>query len=488
MDTTTLLSSLDRFQGRRILCVGDIMLDRFIYGTVNRVSAEAPIPILNITSHTSMLGGAGNVARNVAALGGQARLVGVVGNDANGRELEYLADRESGLDGKFLTLMDRPTTVKSRYIANGQQLLRTDEEIVEPLGQTTIEKLLENVKLFVNDCDVVLISDYAKGVFDDTTLQKIIALGKTAGKPILVDPKRDDFTFYSDATVLTPNRIELGAAAGRVVEEDEDVVIAAKTLSTACNIDALLVTRSERGVTLVAKGQKATHVASRALEVFDVSGAGDTIIATLAVALASGASLKCGAHLANTAAGVAVGKIGTAVVSCQEIALALIDSAPSITSNKVVSDQIASQRTKTWRDKKLRIGFTNGCFDLLHAGHVKSLNEARTLCDRLVVGINSDETVARLKGPNRPVQSEAARASVLAAMSAVDLVVVFNEETPIPLLEELRPDVLIKGGDYTIETVVGAALVIGYGGKVCLTGHVDGYSSSEIISRVIKAK
>ncbi|HZD26367.1 MAG TPA: D-glycero-beta-D-manno-heptose-7-phosphate kinase [Alphaproteobacteria bacterium] len=483
-DGIALHAILDRFPGARILCVGDVMLDRFVYGRVERVSAEAPIPILRVERQFAMLGGVGNVARNVVALDGQVTLVAAVGDDATGREIEALAAAEPRLTARLVRDATRSSTLKARYLAAGQQLLRADEESSGPLAPAAAAELVEQVKGALPDCDVVVLSDYAKGVLSADLLADVIAAAQAAAKPVVADPKRPDLSAYAGVQVLTPNQAELALATGLPCGSDDEVVEAARQVMDGSDIAALLVTRSEHGASLVAHEGAVAHLPARALEVFDVSGAGDTVVATLALALGASATLEAAAYLANAAAGLVVGKVGTAVVGRDELGAALLSAEVHESERKVASRERAAEIVAAWQARGLKVGFTNGCFDLLHPGHLLLLREARAACDRLVVAINSDASVKRLKGPDRPVQDEAARAIVLAGLQVVDLVVVFDEDTPVPLLERLRPDVLLKGGDYTVDQVVGAEVVRAYGGEVRVTGHMAGHGSSRLIARM----
>jgi len=483
-DGPALHSLLDALAGARVLCLGDVMLDRFIYGQVQRISAEAPIPVLRVADSSAMLGGAGNVARNVAALGARVTLVAAAGDDAAAEELQALAAQDTGTSLRLVLEPGRTTTVKSRYIAAGQQLLRADEEVTGAISDATAEAVLAELRAAMAECDVVVLSDYAKGLLTDRVIGEAITLARNAGKPVIVDPKRADLTAYRGAAVLTPNRSELAAATGADCDSDAAVEAAARGVIADADIAAVLVTRSERGSSLVQADGAVTHLPTRALEVFDVSGAGDTVVATLAVALAAGADLEAAAQLANAAGGVVVGKVGTAAASRDDLAAALLAAEAQASESKVVSRHQAAERVAAWRAKGLRIGFTNGCFDLLHPGHVLLVQEAKAGCDRLVVAINSDASTRRLKGPERPIQDEAARALVLASLQVVDLVVIFEEDTPVPLLELFKPDILFKGGDYALDQVVGADVVRDYGGEVRVTGEIRGMASSVLISRM----
>lgn len=475
---------IERFGDARILCVGDVMLDRFVYGDVERISAEAPIQVLRVRSESAMLGGVGNAARNVVALGGRAVLVAAVGDDEAGGQITDLARSEGQLDGRLIVESGRRSTVKTRYFASGQQLLRADEETTRSLGDDTARRLVSVVESALAEVDVLVLSDYAKGVLGSGVIRAVIDAARAADIPVIADPKRIDFETYAAASVLKPNKAELASATNLPCESDQEIEAAARKAISHCGIDAILVSRSQRGMTLVERDAPALHLPGRALEVFDVSGAGDTVIATTAVSLAAGADLAAAARLANIAAGVVVGKVGTAVVHRDELSSAVLAAEVSTSEAKVVSPEAAAEGTARWRAQGLKVGFTNGCFDLLHPGHVSLLTEARTVCDRLIVGLNSDDSVRRLKGDDRPVQSETARALVLASLSLVDLVVVFGDDTPIPLLELLRPDVLIKGGDYSLDEVVGADVVRAYGGEVKLAALVPGHSSSNVIAKM----
>jgi D-beta-D-heptose 7-phosphate kinase/D-beta-D-heptose 1-phosphate adenosyltransferase len=483
-DGHVLHSLIERLPDSRILCVGDLMLDRFIYGRVERISAEAPIQVLHVSSERAMLGGVGNVARNVAALGGRAVLVAVVGDDAPGREITAMAGDEERLDARIAVETGRKSTVKTRYIAAGQQLLRADDETTRPVADDTAEHLAARIESSIAEVDAVVISDYAKGVLVDGVLRAVIDAARAAGVPVIADPKRADLRAYAGVTVLKPNQAELAAALNLPCDSDDEVVTAAREAVGEYGFDAVMVSRSQQGICLVTRHGEPLQLATRAREVFDVSGAGDTVVATTAVALAAGADLAAAAQLANIAGSIVVGKLGTAVVTRDELASALVAAEVSSSEAKIVSAQAAADAVARWRSQGLKIGFTNGCFDLLHPGHVSLLTEARASCDRLIVALNSDDSVRRLKGDDRPVQTETARALVLASLSMVDLVVIFGDDTPIPLLELLKPDVLIKGGDYTVDQVVGADVVRGYGGAVKLAALVPGHSSSEVIARM----
>ncbi len=479
---------VERFPEARVLVLGDVMLDRYVHGRVERMSPEAPAPVLRLARSTAMAGGAGNVARNIAALGGKALLIGLVGEDAAGRELAAMLGEQHNVTARLIVDPGRPTTVKTRFVAERQQLLRVDDESAAPAAGESAAGLIAALKAALGSVDIVLFSDYAKGVLADETLQRAAAMVRNAGKRLIVDPKSRDLSRYAGADLLTPNRGELAAATGISGEDDEAVVAAARRAIESAGVAAVLATRSERGMTLVERDGEPLHLPAEAREVFDVSGAGDTVIATLATALAVGADLAQAARVANVAAGIVTGKLGTAVVHPADLLGALQARAVLATEAKVVALETALERIQRWRAAGGRIAFTNGCFDLIHPGHVALLGQARGAADRLVVGLNSDVSVKRLKGPERPVQNETARGIVLASLSAVDLVVVFDEDTPIELIRAIRPEVLVKGADYRIDQVVGAELVQGYGGRILLADLLQGHSTTGTIARVERGR
>ncbi len=466
-----------------VLCLGDAILDRYVYGTVDRVSPEAPIPILRIAHERTMPGGAGNVVRNLAALGARGHFLSIIGADAAGRELAALLAAVDGVELRLVVEEGRETSVKTRFVAGTQQLLRTDRESIAPISAASETALLAALAEAGPEAPVLVLSDYGKGVLSDRVLEDAIRTSREIGRRVIVDPKRPDYAAYRGADLVTPNRAELAAATRMAVASDDEIVAAAKALIDACGFAAVLATRGSAGMTLVTREGKADHLAAAAREVFDVSGAGDTVVATMAAALAAGLPLVEAAALANAAAGIVVGKAGTAVAHAQELRAALESRSPAGTETKIAALPEALERIEAWRRQGLRIGFTNGCFDLLHPGHVALLSQARAASGRLVVGLNGDASVARLKGAGRPVQDERARALVLASLASVDLVVAFAEDTPLRLIEAVRPDVLVKGADYTLSTVVGAELVQGYGGKVLLAELTPGHSTTATILR-----
>lgn len=473
-----------QFQGAKVLVVGDIILDRYVKGGVHRLSPEAPIPVLRPNDRHATLGGAANVALNIATLGGQAILAGVIGDDDAGAEVRHLVERTPGIEAALVTVPGRPTTSKTRFMTGSHQLLRLDEETTTPLDAGPTAAILVQIGKALEAAQVIVLSDYAKGVLCDAVLAEAIAMAKAAGRLMIADPKRPDFAAYRGATILTPNEHEVRLATRIDAEHDSEADRAGRAALEATDGEAVLVTRSAKGLTLVRRDRTALHLPTRAQEVADVSGAGDTLVAALAVSLAAGAPLPAAAMLANATAGISVAKPGTATVSQQELLSSLHLDDLVATDRKVASLPEAMTRVASWHAQGLKVGFANGCFDLIHPGHVKLLSEARAACDRLVVALNTDASVKRLKGPTRPVQNETARATVMASLAPVDMVILFDEDTPLEAIRALRPDVLVKGSDYTIEQVVGADLIQSWGGRVVLAQLQEGHSTSGTIRRM----
>jgi D-beta-D-heptose 7-phosphate kinase/D-beta-D-heptose 1-phosphate adenosyltransferase len=472
------------FHSARVLVIGDIILDRYVTGTVHRLSPEAPIPVLRPANNRCTLGGAANVALNIATLGGQAILIGVVGNDTAGEEVARLLKATAGIESALVRIANRPTTSKTRFMTGSHQLLRLDEETTQPLDSDGLDAVMAAVERGLDAADVIVLSDYAKGVLCDDVLAAVLARATQAGKLVVADPKRADFSAYRGAAILTPNEHEVRVATRIEADHDVEADRAGRVALEATGGEAVLVTRSAKGLTLVCRDRDALHIPTRALEVADVSGAGDTLVAALAVALGAGAALADAAMLANATAGISVGKQGTATVSRQELLDALHLDDLVTTDRKVVGLEEAIEKIADWHRRGLKVGFANGCFDLIHPGHVRLLSEARAACDRLIVALNTDASVKRLKGESRPLQNEMARATVMASMAPVDLVTLFDEDTPLEMITALRPDVLVKGSDYTVEQVVGSDLVQGWGGKVVLVTLREGHSTTGTIRRM----
>lgn len=472
------------WHGRRVLVMGDVMLDKYIHGTVERISPEAPVPVVRGSHATHCPGGAANVAMNVAGLGAKATIVGFVGEDEDAEALDSdLA--AAGVCPSFVTLPQFPTTSKLRILSSNQQMLRLDFEKVGPAPQEAYEELIERAREVIPTCSAVVLSDYAKGVLSDHVCAVVIHDARRLGIPVLVDPKSPTFEKYRNATTVCPNLKELSIVAHESSEDVDKLLSKCERFVEEYGFDFLTVTLAEKGMAVIGKGRK-KYAAVAARQVFDVSGAGDTVIATLALCLACGIEIEVAMELANVAAGVVVGKIGTSPIEQSELIGVLWADDALHANEKIISRNRLRARLATWRAAGQRIVFTNGCFDLLHVGHINLLERAHRQGDRLIVAINSDDSVRRLKGPTRPVVGEQERARVLAALIAVDAVLTFDESTPLELIRVIRPDVLVKGSDYTEDEVVGASDVKSWGGRVCLIPLVEGFSTSGLIAEAVR--
>jgi len=484
--------ALSKAIGRQtVLCVGDLMLDEFVYGEVSRISPEAPAPVIAVQRSESNIGGAGNVARNVAALGANCIFVGLIGNDATGEILNAALAKEARIEPRLIVDPDRPTTRKVRFVSEhfSTHMLRADWEQAGPASTEIEQKLIDCIVSQLPRVDIVLLSDYAKGVLTPRVIRSVIDAAKARGTRVIVDPKNLNFEVYRGATLLTPNRKEFAEATRSRAANETEIAAAAQQAMQLVDCEALLVTQSEHGMTLIPRQGHAIHVPAHQVKVRDVSGAGDTVAAVIAVLLAAGADWEVALRSANAAAAVAVSKKGTATVSFAELRRRILPEASLAAEEKIVSASAdLASRLVEWREQGLRVGFTNGCFDILHPGHVKVITEARANCDRLIVGLNSDASVKRLKGEGRPVQDERARAEVLAALEAVDLVAIFEEDTPLDLITQIKPTVLIKGGDYTREQVVGHEVVEASGGEVVLVNILPGFSTTSLVARARNGK
>lgn len=473
------------WSGKRVLVVGDVMLDRYIWGEVGRISPEAPVPIVRTTRQSAQPGGAANVAMNLAGLGAQTVLAGFTGGDDDETALaECLHRREVAT--AFVACADFPTITKTRILGGQQQLLRLDSERLAQHEAADYDRLMERVLKNIAGCDAVILSDYAKGALTPQLCRAAIDAAKSRGIPVLVDPKNTDFNRYRGATAICPNQGELAAAArlqgDAVSGRLDDLLTAGETMAQAFDLRFLIPTLSEKGIALLRPGYRYIAPAV-ARQVFDVSGAGDTVIAVLALCLASGLLPEAALQLANIAAGIVVGKVGTVPVEKHELLAALTPEFAVHAEDKVVTRAELLTRVAQWRAAGGRVVFTNGCFDLLHLGHITLLEQARRLGDRLIVAVNGDAGVRALKGPGRPIVEARQRARMLAALAAVDAVVVFDEPTPVDLIAAARPDFLVKGGDYNPETVLGAEEVRSWGGQVRIVPLVKGCSTAALLDK-----
>jgi D-beta-D-heptose 7-phosphate kinase/D-beta-D-heptose 1-phosphate adenosyltransferase len=495
---STLPLIVGHMEGKSILLVGDIMLDRFVYGDVHRISPESPVPVLSVRREAPMLGGAGNVLANLHGLGIKASIITVTGRDEEAATLRAMVAACGANPETLLAMQDRPTTVKTRFIASNQQLLRADYERAHPVSGDAQEQIVTLATQALGSVQAVILCDYGKGVLSGSVIQKIIGAARKAGIPILVDPKGRDFSIYKGADIVTPNRKELSDATGLPASSDDEVADAARALIRSSGIGAVIATRSQDGMTIM-QGDMPVHLGTEAREVFDVSGAGDTVIACIAAGLAAGANLREAAMIANYAAGIVVGKIGTAPIRRDELLSALDRRDAALFRNNENFDSAhharicgwdeAAEQVARWRARGLKIGFTNGAFDILHSGHVGYLNQARSRCDRLVVGLNCDDSIRRYKSPDRPINNEDSRARVLGALGCVDLVVIFGRtpeenDTPLELIKKLTPDLLVKGADYTVDKVAGADYVLSTGGEVWLAPLEEGKSTTATIQKM----
>lgn len=473
------------FKDTEVLVIGDILFDRYLWGKVERISPEAPVPVVKLYKRSHMPGGAANVAANLSALGIKARLAGFVGSDYEGNLLLGELGSRKVETGGVKRLPDRPTITKTRIIGGHQQVVRVDDEDLSPYDPVMLENFMNEIAPLVESGPgAVILSDYGKGLFSSDVTKRLITMCRKRKIPVLVDPKGTDFGRYSGATVMTPNQKEFSEALGRTADSVEDIVEGGVGMCRDMDLDFLVVTRGERGMILLDETGY-LDIRAHAKDVFDVSGAGDTVIATLAGALACGLPMDDSARLANLAAGIVVGKVGTAPVERNELLETLSLSEELLPAEKVCgSAEELLPRVEKWRREGRSIAFTNGCFDIIHSGHIMYLEQSAREGDKLVVGVNSDASVRRLKGQSRPVNRERDRLSVLAALSCVDAVVLFEEDTPVELIDKIRPDVLIKGNDYTENEVVGASMVKSWGGRVVLVPILEGRSTTGIIERI----
>lgn len=469
---------LPDFASSRVLITGDVMLDSYWHGATARISPEAPVPVVQVQQQESRIGGAGNVAVNAASLGAQTSLIGLVGDDAAATELRALL-RQHSIQAQLHTVQGGRTITKLRVISRHQQIIRLDFDDHFPTADpAAIATLYARA---AQQADAVILSDYAKGALRD--VQGLIAVARQRDLPVVVDPKGTDFARYRGATLVTPNLAEFEAVAGQATSDD-DLVLRAEALRTRFDLHALLITRSERGMTLIEQGAAPLHLSAQAREVFDVTGAGDTVAALIGAGLAAGLGLGDAVRMSNIAAGLVVGKLGTASVTPTELQAALHPQAGAGTGHCAGTEEEIAALCAQAKADGLCVVMTNGCFDILHPGHIEYLEKARALGDRLIVAVNDDDSVRRLKGPARPVNSLVHRMRMLAALACVDWVVPFSEDTPARLIGNVLPDILVKGGDYRTDQIAGADHVVKAGGQVCVLGFVAGHSTTGLIDKI----
>ena len=470
--------TMPHFNRAHVLVIGDVMLDRYWHGGANRISPEAPVPVVKVSQVEDRPGGAGNVALNIAALGAGASLIGTIGFDEAGGVVQSRL-KAAGISTDFQLSADKPTVTKLRVVSRHQQLLRMDFE--QPFDASDSNEFVTKARAVIPHMDALVLSDYAKGSLQDC--QSLIELARQFSIPVLVDPKGSDFTRYRGATLLTPNFAEFESVVGRCRSE-QDIVSRGAALMDELDLQGLLVTRGEAGLTLLRPRQPEMHLPARAREVFDVTGAGDTVIAVLAAVIAAGQSIPEAVALANLAAGIVVGKMGTATVSAPELRRAVQSEQGS--ERGVVTEEQLLIAIEDARSSGEKILFTNGCFDIIHAGHVGYLEEARAQGDRLIVAVNSDASVKRIKDEGRPINPLDRRMAVLAGLESVDWVLSFDDDTPERLLKNIKPDVLVKGGDYRPDQIVGADIVKAYGGQVKVLSYVESCSTTAIVNKILQ--
>jgi len=468
----------------KILCVGDLILDHYVHGNIDRISPEAPIPVLKANDRNyNILGGCGNVARNICSANSKCHLISIVGNDDDGLKIKDLIKDIKNLTFNLIIDKNRCTTKKTRYVCENQQILRVDNEIENPISKVLETKIIKLLKNKINDYDVIVLSDYNKGVLTDTLIKKIIKIAQHFKKILIVDPKKKDFSVYAGATFITPNFKELKSAVNTFdinskSNDDNLVIKLSKQIINKFKFKAVITTRSADGISVVTDVGSFFHLPSEAKEVFDVSGAGDTALAYLSTYISKGKSLELSVKISNIAAGLAVGKFGTSVVSIGEV-----DDIKQLKNIKVVTNQNLSKALKDYDSKKI-IGFTNGCFDLLHTGHISYLKSAKQKCDILILGLNSDESIRKLKGKNRPIVEQKDRVEILSSFPFIDKIVVFDEVTPIKLIKRIKPNIIFKGKDYKKQDVVGFRESKKWQGRVILIDFIKNKSTTNLIERI----
>jgi D-beta-D-heptose 7-phosphate kinase/D-beta-D-heptose 1-phosphate adenosyltransferase len=468
----------------KVLCVGDLILDHYVHGNIDRISPEAPIPVLKADDRNyNILGGCGNVARNICSANSKCHLISIVGNDNDGLKIREIIKEIKNLTFNLIIDKNRCTTKKTRYVCENQQILRVDNEIESPISKVLETKIIKLLEKKINDYDVIVLSDYNKGVLTDTLIKKIIKIAQHFKKILIVDPKKKDFSVYAGATFITPNFKELKSSVNTFninsKNNDDNLVIKlSKQIINKFKFKAVITTRSSDGISVVTDVGSFFHLPSEAKEVFDVSGAGDTVLAYLSTSISKGKSLESSVKISNIAAGLAVGKFGTSVVSIGEV-----DNIKQIKNIKVVTNQNLSKALKDYDSNKI-IGFTNGCFDLLHTGHISYLKSAKQKCDILILGLNSDESIRKLKGKNRPIVELKDRVEILSSFPFIDKIVVFDEVTPIKLIKRIKPNIIFKGKDYKKEDVVGFRESKKWQGRVILIDFIKNKSTTNLIERI----
>ena len=469
---------------QKILCIGDLILDHYVHGDIDRISPEAPIPILKANDKNyHILGGCGNVARNICSANNKCHLISIVGNDDDGLKLKEIIKKVKNLTSNLIIDSSRCTTKKTRYVCENQQILRVDKEIEKSISTALEIKIIKLLKKKINDCNVIVLSDYNKGILTENLIKQIIKIARAKKKILIVDPKKKDFSSYAGATFITPNLKELKKAtnaSGISTKSNEDSLVLklSKQIIKKFNFEAVITTRSSNGISVLTDTGSFFNLPSEAKEVFDVSGAGDTVLAYLSSSISKGESLESSIKISNLAAGLAVAKFGTSIVTIDEI-----DKIKQIKNNKNVTNQNISKILKNYDGDKI-IGFTNGCFDLLHTGHISYLKSAKQKCDILILGLNSDKSIKKLKGKSRPIVEQKDRVEILSSISFVDKIIIFDEVTPIKLIKKIKPNIIFKGKDYKKKDVVGFHESKKWNGRVILIDFIRNKSTTKLIERI----
>lgn len=467
------------------MVIGDFMLDRYLWGKTDRISPESPVPVVHVQSETETLGGAGNVVANICGLGLSAIPIGIIGKDGSGEKLKNrLSNLGCDTDG-LLTTQNRPTIEKTRVIAQNQQVVRIDYEEKEILPKELVQQIKTKINKYLKEVSVIVISDYGKGICSEEIVQFIISKVDGTGKKVVVDPKGNNYSKYKGAYCITPNKKEAFEATGIEIADTKTAGQSGKFISSEYDISNVLITRGKDGMTLI-EPEDTTHLGTKAQDVFDVSGAGDTVISTLASSLAIGLDLRTAMNFANSAAGVVVSRVGTAPINLGELKNFIKSNGNSRAHNKIVDEDEMTRKVSSWKTQGYSIVFTNGCFDILHTGHISLFEQAKSYGDKLIVGLNSDDSIRRLKGENRPVLDESTRAQVLAAVEFIDLIILFDEDTPQKLIASIKPDYLVKGADYIEEEIVGGNIVKSYGGEIVRVQIVENQSTTNIVNSILQ--
>jgi D-beta-D-heptose 7-phosphate kinase/D-beta-D-heptose 1-phosphate adenosyltransferase len=469
------------FKKTKVFLIGDIMLDRYVFGRVSRISPEAPVPIFLKESFREVLGGSGNVLNNLASLGTKTSYLSIIGNDENGKKIKRILKSLNISNYILTTDKSRKTTIKTRYISNSQQIIRVDEELTDNISRKIENELIKKIDKLLKNKDVIVISDYNKGLITKKLCEYIINKGNLLKIPIIIDPKNENFNIYKNATLITPNQLEASKISQMHVVSDKETERCGKTIMKKYNIKNVLVTRGEKGLSLISR-KESLHSPTISKAVYDVSGAGDTVLAVIASCIPNNIDKIKTLTLANKAAGKVIGKVGTSSITLQE----LFNNEITSSSNKIFDIKLLCEKLKRDREKGLKIGFTNGCFDVLHYGHLSYIERSRQHCDKLIIALNSDSSVKKIKGKNRPINNQLYRAKILSSLEFCDYVIIFNEKTPLSIIKKIKPDLITKGGDYKNKKIVGEDEVKKWGGIVISLDFIKGLSSTKVIDKLNK--